>query len=341
MDKTTPDFDAIMHAITSGLTGEPSRDIAYLMRQCEAHRDHPLGPEVIRACGRLIWDLTPQESRARLARVMDGDRSSVQTVLDAALACLKAGRPRQALRIVEPEALRLAQLMESGWCASDSQGVYLDLRSPIEEVLWRTHNQDLRELRLPPVPCSRVFHAYATCLGECGRHQEARTWLERAVHWDPACAELRLDLVRGRRRLGDLAAARHAADSAHPYVATPANLARYHRELGFIAFDEGRSTLACAHLVTSLRFERSQEALERLGDNPMTPDEASRELSGAGEPVGPNARTVSALVGLIRASAEDDDCPTVIKLAFDLHGITGDERYAVLARRLTSAIEAA
>ena len=341
MDKTTLDFDAIMHAITSGLTGEPSRDIAYLMRQCEAHRDHPLGPEVIRTCGRLIWDLTPQESRARLARVMDGDRSSVQTVLDAALACLKAGRPRQALRIVEPEALRLAQLTESGWCASDSQGVYLDLRSPVEEVLWRTHNQDLRELRLPPVPCSRVFHAYATCLGECGRHQEARTWLERAVRWDPACAELRLDLARSRRHLGDLAAARHVADGTHPYVATPTNLARYHRELGFIAFDEGRSTLACAHLVTSLRFERSQEALERLGDNPMTPDEASRELSGAGEPVGPNARTVSALMGLIRASAEDDDCPTVIKLAFDLHGITGDERYAVLARRLTSAIEAA
>lgn len=52
-------FDSIMQAITSGLTNDPKHDLPYLKEQLETYKDHPLGQEILRACGRLIWSMMP------------------------------------------------------------------------------------------------------------------------------------------------------------------------------------------------------------------------------------------------------------------------------------------
>lgn len=51
------DFDSIMREITSGLTGDPNKDIPYLDEKCKEYKDHEYGKEIVRACGRLMYEV--------------------------------------------------------------------------------------------------------------------------------------------------------------------------------------------------------------------------------------------------------------------------------------------
>ena len=60
------DYQEIMRDIASGLTGENEKDIQYLMEQMEKYKDHELGKEIIRACGRLISGMLPEDKADEL-----------------------------------------------------------------------------------------------------------------------------------------------------------------------------------------------------------------------------------------------------------------------------------
>lgn len=64
------EFNKIMHKITAGLTGDQKADLAYLVEQTEAYKDHEPGQEIVRACGRLIYDLIPEEKRDLLDKAI-------------------------------------------------------------------------------------------------------------------------------------------------------------------------------------------------------------------------------------------------------------------------------
>lgn len=64
------DFDQIMKEITSGLTGDNKADMTYLQEQMEKYKDHEMGKEIIRACGRIMYQLMPEEAKVELAKAM-------------------------------------------------------------------------------------------------------------------------------------------------------------------------------------------------------------------------------------------------------------------------------
>ena len=64
------DFDSIMQEITSGLTGKSDEDVAYLMNQAEKHKAHPFAKEIVRACGRMMFDLIPDDKKAEFEQAI-------------------------------------------------------------------------------------------------------------------------------------------------------------------------------------------------------------------------------------------------------------------------------
>ncbi len=58
------DFEKIMREITSGLTGDSGKDIKYLMDQMEKYKEHEMGKEIIRACGRLLYQCVPEDKKS-------------------------------------------------------------------------------------------------------------------------------------------------------------------------------------------------------------------------------------------------------------------------------------
>ena len=51
MEKT---FDAIIKEINAGLTGDYTKDLKFLDEKSREYKDHEMGKEILRACGRLM-----------------------------------------------------------------------------------------------------------------------------------------------------------------------------------------------------------------------------------------------------------------------------------------------
>ena len=76
------DFNDIMQEITSGLTGKSEDDIAYLMQQAEQYKTHHFAKEIARACGRLMFDLIPNDKKAQFEQAIGNDSAGISATLD-------------------------------------------------------------------------------------------------------------------------------------------------------------------------------------------------------------------------------------------------------------------
>jgi len=344
-DKT---FDEIMESITSGITGEWEHDRGYLKEQMEAKKDHPLSKEILRACGRLMYELIPEEKRSELERVMGNHRSATDTTLEEAAFNMGKGNWAKALELIEPLAAKMDSLVESDWNADDSESRYFNLRSVTDEVVWRTHNEEPRTIRGATEPFARIYFTYGSCLFEAQRYDEAIEACSKAIRWNPADVGLRFELGENYKRLGDMKSYERILNELYPYVATAAELAHYHRAMGYLHIELGNFKLAAAHLMVSLFFENSSLPLSEVmyikmqyGQDytDMTPQDALDVLRKAGEKVFPDEDTFDALNQLLRVSFRHGDYQTTLTTAIELYNFTHSEEYEKIARQLTEALD--
>ena len=76
------DFDRIMQEITGGLTGDGEKDTRYLMEQMQKYRDHEMSREILRACGRLLYQCMPEEKKQAFAQAVNNNMMSHEAVLE-------------------------------------------------------------------------------------------------------------------------------------------------------------------------------------------------------------------------------------------------------------------
>ena len=60
-------YDGIMRNITAGLTGDADKDGIYLNEQMEKYKEHEFATEIIRACGRIFYELIPDDKKKKFA----------------------------------------------------------------------------------------------------------------------------------------------------------------------------------------------------------------------------------------------------------------------------------
>lgn len=343
-------FDEIMEEIAMGLKRDPEHDIAYLKEQMESYKDHPLAKEIARACGRLMWEVLPDEKRRELGKVIDNHESDSQSVIDEATYNMKMGNMAKALEIIEPLAKKYDELAESGWSQDDSESVYFNFRSPLDEVVWRVHSDEPRDVRKAVEPFCQVYFMYGSALYEAGRHEEAIAALEKAVRWNPSDLTVRFEVGENYKKLGDMASYERVLDEAHPFIASAEDMARFHRSKGFMLVERESYKLAAAHLMYSLLYASSELALSEImyikmkcGEDytDMTPETAADILEKAGELGGPDRDTLGALYTLIKSSIDNEDVGTAIQSAINLYQLTGDEEIGNLARALLDAVKQA
>lgn len=74
------DFESIIKEITGGLIGESEKDIEYLKNQMEKYKDHEFGKEIIRACGRMMYALIPEDKKDDFEDIYDPDYNDMLRV---------------------------------------------------------------------------------------------------------------------------------------------------------------------------------------------------------------------------------------------------------------------
>ena len=336
-------FDTVMEGISSNLTGTAEHDVPYLKQQIDAYRRHPLGREIKRACGKIMWEVMPDERKPELAGIIEGRELDAWPALKDAIRNLRAGDKGRALKIIEPAARAYDKMIAQGWGRGDERNALFDFRSPIDEAVWRAHNNDERAVRYSIEPISQVFYVQALALYGLRRHREALSTLGTALRWNPVNCAIRFEIIANYKQLEDYRSFEQAVDDAHRFAVTAEEMALFHRCKGHALVERESFQLAAAHYVCSLRYERNRLALSELayikaksGKNldSMTREDAVGVLENAGEAIGADSKTLSALNDALRDACHKEDYDTAIQATFNLYRLTGNKENAAMTRQL-------
>ena len=95
------DFEAIMKEITGGLTGDPKADMQYLQEQGDKYKDHEYGKEILRACGRLMYELIPDDKKEELNKVLAKDNMGYDAAMEEVRFNIYKKNYDKALKLIE------------------------------------------------------------------------------------------------------------------------------------------------------------------------------------------------------------------------------------------------
>ena len=329
-------FDAIIESIFMQLNGDPSHDAQLLMDAAKEYKDHEYSTEIVRAIGRKLYEVLPDDAKEDLANVIGNHEASSTSVLDETLLALQKGETEKALSIIEPYALKLEELHEGGLCKEDTASVYFDFDNVIQYIFVAETLKTDKEIRQATEPFADTFGMYAGILFDVGRHEEAIQWLRRAIEWNPAQTQFYFEIATNYKKLGDLDAALRASGEAFPYIMDAPSLARWFREHGFIAIEQGELRLAAAEFRYSNIFEESPLAMseimfirQQFGEDytGMTVEEAVEVLDEYQMPLSITNYSFGLLAAIYKLLVDNGNLDAACKLAFDLYGLSGDNEW--------------
>ena len=67
------ELDHIIEGIESGLTGDFEIDATMLQNAMEQFKDHPAATEIARECGRILYEILPEDRKDDLHSAMEQD----------------------------------------------------------------------------------------------------------------------------------------------------------------------------------------------------------------------------------------------------------------------------
>ena len=77
-------FKEIIEQIMSGMSGDNEKDIKYLKEQMDKYAEYENSIEIIRAIGRKLYDLLPEERKTEIVRLLGNTEDEINLVAEEA-----------------------------------------------------------------------------------------------------------------------------------------------------------------------------------------------------------------------------------------------------------------
>lgn len=246
-------FEEIMREITSGLTGDSEKDIKYLMDQMEKHKEHELGKEIIRACGRLVYQCVPEDKKAEFGRIINNDLTSYESVLEEVRFKQHEKKYEEALALIEG---LIGKFEETNLFSDDQVSEYHCFNEFFEEALYEYHAEPSKELRRATYPLDVIYTQYGSLLVDLNRPKDAEAALNKALRWNPADAQIMFERAETRKLQGDMYGFFQMSLDAFKYAFRPKQVARCFRNLGFYFTEKELWEESVACHTMSLQFDK-------------------------------------------------------------------------------------
>ena len=240
-------YDEIMREITSGLTGDPKKDIPYLKSQSEMYKDHELSEEILRGCGRLLYEALPEDSKEGIGRALQNDTSGMEATLEEIRFNIYKKDLDKAFNLMEGliKEIEAVPMFED-----DSVSEYHTFSEPFEETLYKHMSKTGKVSRQAPISYSDIYYQYGSLLFEMKRYEDARSALQKAIRWNPTNAAIAFEHAETYKVMGDLDKAEALTKEIFRIAFRPADLARCYRNLGYIYIEREmiREAIACYYI---------------------------------------------------------------------------------------------
>ena len=179
------DFEAIMKEITGGLIGDPEADMKYLGEQGQKYKDHEYGKEILRACGRLMFELIPDDKKEELNKVLAKDNMGYDAAMEEVRFNVYKKNYDKALKLIED---MISKYEKSGMFKDDAVSEYHCFREPMEEILYCEYTKPEKDIRRANYDYADMYLTYGNLLVELKRLDDAADALFTAMKWNPAYA---------------------------------------------------------------------------------------------------------------------------------------------------------
>lgn len=249
-------YDEIMRKITGGLTGDADKDRVYLKAQMEKYKEHELATEIIRACGRLFYELIPDDKKNELGQVIDNDRNGIHAVLDEVRFNIYKKEYSKALDLMS----NLVEKMEqSPMYQSDSVTEYFTFETPFEFFMCAQKLKTGKEIKWIEYPYAEIYLQYGSLLIDLKRYEEANQMLEKALQWNPMSAKIGYEYAETFKIMGMLDKYIEITRKAFSVAYTKEEVARGYRNFGYYLIEQEKYQAAIGCYLLSLQYDRESK----------------------------------------------------------------------------------
>ncbi len=253
------DFDSIMREITAGFSADSKKDIAYLQEQMEKYKNHEMGQEIIRACGRLMYELLPDDKKEELCRLINNESSGTEATLEEVRFNIYKKNYDKALKIMEA----LVKKIEDMNAFQDDQvSEYHVFDEFFEEVLYQYRNKPKKDVRRAQVPYTEVYLLYGSLLVELQRIQDARVSLEKGLKWNPVSFRIMSEYMEIFKMTGDLDKFYALTLDAFKIAFHAADVGRCYRNLGYYFVEKELYSEAVAVYLLSTQYDQEAKQVQ-------------------------------------------------------------------------------
>lgn len=257
-------YDEIMKEITTGLTGDYEKDKVYLWEQAEKYKGSEFEKEILRACGRLFWEISPAEMKNKITDVLSKENLGTESILEEAYFNQFKKDYAKALGILEPFVQKIEKFIDDGWFVDDAVSEYFCFNEWFEELLYSVYNQTEKTLRRADIPYAEIYLQYGSLLIDLNRIEDARTALQKAMRWNPASVNIQLELAETYKLAGNREKVCEIARAAFKYAFRKNEVAKCYRTLGWYFVEEELYQEAVACYALSSQFEKSDYVQSEL-----------------------------------------------------------------------------
>ncbi len=256
------DFDRIMQEITGGLTGDGEKDTRYLMEQMQKYRDHEMSREILRACGRLLYQCMPEEKKQAFAQAVNNNMMSHEAVLEEVRFKQHEKKYDEALALMEG----LIRKIENAHMFRDDQvSEYHCFSEFFEEALYKFHARPEKEIRRASLPMDLIYAQYGSLLIDLKRLDDAEKALDTAMRWNPASAVIAFERAEVCKLRGDMDDFFCRTVNAFKYAFRPPQVARCFRDLGYYFAEKEMWEEAVGCYTVSMQYEaESKQAMSEM-----------------------------------------------------------------------------
>ena len=288
-------YDSIMKEITAGLTGDPSKDMPYLQAKCAEYKEHEFGKEIIRACGRLMYDMIPDDKKEELKKVMQKDSLGIESALKEIKTNISEKNLEKALKNAES----LVSRVEAANLYQDDQvSEYHQFNEFFEEALYGFLYKPTKQLRrAEQIPYTEIYMLYGSLLVEFKRFDEARKALKTGLRWNPIDFSIMSEYVETYKMEGNMDTFFEKTIDSFKIAIHAPYLARCYRNLGYYFVEKKLYSEALSVYLLSMRYEKdSKQAQSEIhyiqqvsgGINEPTFEDIKNYSEKYGFPVEPN-----------------------------------------------------
>lgn len=241
----------ILDSIQNGLTGNRKEDIEYLLEQEQAYKNHEEAYVILSFCSRLMLDIMPEDTTQILPEIT---AEKVKDILDHVRFNMFKDDFDTALHISED----LVRRVESSdvYQQEDKEG-FFDFSEPMEELLYAFDKNRIGEITYASIHYSEIFFVYADLLHRANRIEEARTYFEKAMRWNPANCKIAFEYIDIFQEQGEEKQFYERTLQEFKYAFKTEDLAICYRNLGDYYAENEQYTIAATCYMISLSYNEN------------------------------------------------------------------------------------